>query len=176
MIVLETDRLALRKLTLEDAPFLLRLLNTPLFIKYIGDRGVKNLDDACAYLTKAPMRSYDVFGFGMYGVELKTTGDLIGLSGLVNREGLDYIDLGFAFLPEYGGNGYATESAQGVLEYARDELKVPKLVGITSPENAASIRVLEKIGMVYEGVVPLPREGDPVKLFGIAFEQNLIES
>jgi RimJ/RimL family protein N-acetyltransferase len=110
----------------------------------------------------------------MYRVNLKTTddtpGETIGMCGLVTREGLHDVDVGFAFLPKFWGMGYATESAQAVLEYARVRIGLKRIVGITSPENHASIRVLEKIGMKYEGLVTLPREGTQVKLFGITFQ------
>jgi RimJ/RimL family protein N-acetyltransferase len=168
MIVRETKRLRLKKLTLDDADFMFRLLNSPLFIQYIGDRGIHTLDDAQTYLTNAPLRSYEINGFGMYRVDLSETNEAIGLCGLVKREGLQDVDLGFAFLPGYEGRGYATEAAAEMLLFARDAFHLKRVVGITSPENLASIRVLEKIGMKYEGIVPLPREGDPVKLFGVS--------
>jgi RimJ/RimL family protein N-acetyltransferase len=174
VIILETERMILETLTSGDAPFILELLNDPAFVNQIGDRGVRTLEDATHYLVRGPIQSYALNGFAMYRVNLKTTddtpGETIGMCGLVTREGLHDVDVGFAFLPKFWGMGYATESAQAVLEYARVRIGLKRIVGITSPENHASIRVLEKIGMKYEGLVTLPREGTQVKLFGITFQ------
>jgi RimJ/RimL family protein N-acetyltransferase len=167
MTVIETERLILRTLTLEDASFMLGLLNEPSFLANIGDRGIKNLEDSAHYILKGPIQSYENYGFSMYCVTLKTTGEPIGVSGLVKRDGLNDVDIGFAFLPAFWSKGYAVESALGVLKFAKETIGLKRLVGITSPENDASVRVLEKMGMSYEGMVSLPREGPPVKLFGI---------
>jgi ribosomal-protein-alanine N-acetyltransferase len=182
VIILETERLILETLTPEDAPFALELLNDPAFVNQIGDRGVRTLEDATHYLVRGPIQSYALNGFAMYRVKLKTSGETsgetpsetsaetIGMCGLVTREGLHDVDVGFAFLPKFWSMGYATESALAVLEYGRVRIGLKRIVGITSPGNQASIRVLEKIGMKYEGLVTLPREGSQVKLFGITFK------
>ncbi|MCZ4281848.1 GNAT family N-acetyltransferase [Kiloniella laminariae] len=150
--LIETDRLRLRYLNEEDAPFILELLNDPAFIKYIVDKGVRTVDQARDYITTGPVASYRKNGFGLYLTELKETGAPIGMCGLVRRPGLDYPDIGYAFMPEHCAKGYATESAQAVLDYGRNELKLDKIVAIISPGNQASARVLEKIGLkfIYE--------------------------
>ena len=176
MIILETERLVLSQLVPEDAPFALELLNDPAFVDQIGDRGVRNLADATHYLVRGPILSYALNGFAMYRVNLKATGEgvgeTVGMCGLVTREGLHDVDVGFAFLRRFWSQGFATESARAVLEYGRTKIGLKRIVGITAPENNASIRVLEKIGMKYEGLVTLPREGKAVKLFGITFSES----
>ena len=161
MIVLETDRLVLRHLTLNDAPFMVELLNEPSFLRYIGDRGVRSVQDARGYLLKGPIASYQRVGFGLYLTFLKESGDPIGICGLLKRETLPDVDVGFAFLPAYWRKGYAAESASAVLEQGRSRLGLKRVVAITSPDNAASIGVLEKLGLRFEGMTRLgddPRE------------------
>ncbi len=148
MIVLETNRLRLRYLTLKDAYFILDILNTPGFLDNIGDRGVRDQYQAEKYIIEGPLASYHEHGFGLYLVELISTGEPIGLSGLVKRANLPLPDVGYAFLPDFWGKGYAVESAKGVLDYAR-ELKMLELMGIVSLGNDASIKVLEKLGMQF---------------------------
>ncbi|ACA86178.1 GNAT family N-acetyltransferase [Shewanella woodyi] len=149
MIVLETDRLRLRYLTLGDAAFILELLNTPGFLDNIGDRGVRDRYQAETYLIEGPIASYQEHGFGLYLVELKSTGERIGLSGIVKRENLQFPDLGYAFLPHFWGKGYALESGKGVLSHAK-KLALSNILGVVSPGNDASIAVLEKLGMQFE--------------------------
>src|SRR6267142_3096826 len=105
MHVLETDRLTLRRITTDDAPFILELLNDAAFVRFIGDKGVRNLEDARQYIVKGPLASYEQFGFGIYMVELKTTRQQIGMCGLVKREALEDVDIGFAFLPDFRSKG-----------------------------------------------------------------------
>ena len=165
MTVVETDRLVLRRLSGDDAEFILRLLNEPSFLRFVGDRGVRTLDDARAYIQRGPMDSYDRHGFGLYLVVLKEGLVPIGICGLVKREALEDVDIGFAFLPEYWSKGYAFESARAVLGYARSVVGLPRVVAITTPDNASSIRVLEKLGLGFERMVRL-KEGEPeIKLF-----------
>jgi RimJ/RimL family protein N-acetyltransferase len=165
MIVLETDRLVLRRLSTHDADFILRLLNEPSFLRYIGDRGVRTLDDARAYITKGPMDSYDRHGFGLFLVSRKEDGIPIGMCGLLRRDTLRNVDVGFAFLPAFWGNGYAFESASAVLAYGREVLRLGRIVAITSPDNEGSIRVLTKLGMRFEGMVRLTDSEPEVRLF-----------
>ncbi|MBK5255118.1 MAG: GNAT family N-acetyltransferase [Vicinamibacteria bacterium] len=169
MIVAETERLVLRHLTLNDAPFILELLNEPSFIRFIGDRGVKTVQDARQYLLKGPIASYVRFGFGLNLAFLRETGDPIGICGLLKRETLSDVDVGFAFLPAHWRKGYAVEGARACVEHGRDAFSLTRIVAITSPDNEASIKVLEKLGLKFEAVIRL--EGDPkeVKLFGITF-------
>jgi len=165
MIVLETARLTLRHLSIGDAEFILRLLNEPSFLRYIGDKGVRNLDDARQYILNGPVASYERNGFGLYLVELKDDGTPIGISGLVKRDTLPDPDIGFAFLPANWSRGYAVESAAAVMTYAREVLGLTRIAAITSPDNDASEKLLGKIGLRFERMIKLSDDGDEVKLF-----------
>ncbi len=169
MKVLETDRLVLRRMVLEDADFMLRLLNEPSFLRFIGDRGVRTEDDARAYISNGPINSYERFGFGLYLTELKTDGRPIGICGLLKRESLEDADIGFALLPEYWSNGYASESARAVMAYARDTLGLDRVVAVTTPDNHGSIRVLEKLGMKFERTARLVEAGPELELYARDF-------
>lgn len=165
MNVIETQRLALRHLTVDDAAFTLQLVNEPSFLRFIGDRGVRTLDGAREYLLKGSIASYGRFGFGMYRVELKPQGTVIGMCGLVRRDSLEDVDLGFAFLPAYWSKGYAAESAAAVVAHARDTLGLKRVVAITSLDNAGSIKVLKKLGFGFERLITLPGDATPINLF-----------
>src|SRR5919108_4796570 len=163
MKILETERLILRQFSTDDAQFILALLNEPSFIRNIGDRGVRNLEDARSYITRVPIASYEQNGFGLYLVELKGSGEPIGMCGLIKRAELEDVDIGYAFLPKYWSKGYAVESALAVKEYARDIIGLKRLVAITDPENRGSIRVLEKIGLKFEKMVRLSEDDIELK-------------
>jgi len=165
MSVLETERLILRRLSENDAEFVLKLLNEPSFLRYIGDKGVRTLDDARQYILKGPIESYERRGFGLYLVELKGPQISIGICGLIKRESLPDVDVGFAFLSEFWNRGYAFESASAVLAYAKDILKLDRIVAITDVDNAASGRVLEKLGMRFEKLIKLSESSSEIKLF-----------
>jgi RimJ/RimL family protein N-acetyltransferase len=161
-IVLETPRLLLREFTDDDLRFVLRLLNEPSWLRYIGDRGVRTLDDARRYLDDGPRTTQARHGFSLWCVVDRESGRPAGMCGLVRRATLPDADVGFAFLPEAWGKGFATESAAAVLAHARDVLGLRRVLAITDPENLASIRVLERIGLRREGTVRMP--GDPLEL------------
>jgi|SRR5687767_14834289 len=166
MFVLETERLTLRHLSPEtDAEFILRLLNEPSFLQYIGDKRVRTLDDARAYIRNGPMKSYEENGFGLYRVGLKEDGRAIGICGLIKRNTLPEPDIGFAFLPEYWDKGYAHESAAAVMRHAREQLQLDRILAITSPENEASGKLLGKIGLHLQRTIRLSDDADEVKLF-----------
>jgi RimJ/RimL family protein N-acetyltransferase len=165
MVVFETDRLVLRRLTEEDAPFILRLLNEPSFLEHVGDRGVRNLADARQYILSGPMASYERHGFGLFLVEVKEGGAPIGICGLLKRDVLDEVDLGFAFVPESWSKGYAFESATATLAYAHDVQHLKRVVAITSQDNVASIGLLVKLGFYFERMVLMPGDRHEVKLF-----------
>lgn len=165
MIILETERLTLRKLCPDDADFILELLNQPSFVKNIGDKGVRTQAGAVQYILDGPMASYERFGFGLYRVELKATGIPIGICGLLKRDTLPDVDIGFAFLPEYWSRGYAVESASAMMEHGRSALGIGRIVAITAPDNQGSIRVLEKIGFNFEGLIRLSERESEVRLF-----------
>lgn len=154
--VLQTSRLALRHLTEDDAPFILELLNEPGFIANIGDRGVRDLEGARRYVTQGPGASYQKYGYGLWLTALKASGEPVGICGLVKREGLEDADIGYAFLARFWGRGYAREAAAAVLEHAREVIGLQKVVAITTPANAGSIAVLEKIGLRFDKLVRLP--------------------
>jgi RimJ/RimL family protein N-acetyltransferase len=166
MNVLETERLTLRRLTVEDAAFMLDLLNQPSFLRFIGDRGVRTLDDARAYILKGPVEMYERHGFGIYLTALKKEGTPVGTCGLIKRDFLEDVDIGFAFLPGFWGQGYAYEAASAVLAYGRNEIGLQRIVAITAQDNRSSIRLLEKIGLRFERLIRLNGEGPEINLFG----------
>ena len=140
---MQTSRLNLRLLADGDAEFILDLLNQPSWLEYIGDRGVRNLEDAHAYIHNGPLAMIEQYGFGLYLVEIKSSKHAIGLCGLLKRETLEDIDIGFAFHPDYWGRGYAREAAEACLNYARDHVGLERLVAITLPTNKSSIKLLD---------------------------------
>jgi|ERR1043166_1908998 RimJ/RimL family protein N-acetyltransferase len=166
MSVLETERLVLRQLSSDDAPFIVELLNQPSFIRYIGDKEVRSTEDAIRYIETGPAASYERFGFGLYLVELKESGASIGMCGLIKRDTLPDVDVGFAFLPDYWSQGLAFEAANAVMNYGREALGLRRIVAITSLDNTASIRLLEKIGLRFERLIKLADDQPEVKLFG----------
>jgi RimJ/RimL family protein N-acetyltransferase len=163
--LLETSRLELRRLSEDDAPFMLELLNEPSFIQNIGDRGVRTIDEAREYIALGPIASYARFGFGLYLVEMKAPRTSIGICGILKRDQLPEPDIGFAFLPSYWSKGYAWEAAFAVKAYAHDTLAFPQLLAIASPSNASSIRLLEKLGFTFTSLMTLTPEADEVKLY-----------
>ena len=167
MKILETERLLLQLVSTDDAGVILALLNEPSFIRNIGDRGVRTLDEAHDYILNRLVASYKNFGFGMYLVILKETGTPAGLCGLVKRNGLDDVDIGYAFLPQYWSKGYATESALAVKEHAKNAIGLKRIVGITDPDNQGSTRVLEKIGLRFEKMVRLSEDDIELQLYAI---------
>jgi [ribosomal protein S5]-alanine N-acetyltransferase len=164
--ILETERLILRQLTTNDAEFILELLNDPSFIRNIGDRNVRTIEDACSYILNGPVTSYAKNGFGLYLVLLKETKEPMGMCGLIKRDGLVDVDIGYALLPKYWSRGYAVEAARATKEYAREVIGLKRIVAIVDPVNAGSIRVLEKIGLHYETMVRLSADDIDLKLFG----------
>jgi len=163
--LIATARLRLDPFTLDDDAFIVALLTDPDWLRYIGDRGVRTTEDARRYLEGGPMASYAAHGFGLYRVARRDTGVPIGICGLLRRATLPDVDIGFAFLPAHRAQGYAFEAASATLSYARDTLHLPRIVAIVSPENAASIRLLLKLGMRQEGMVRLSDDRDAVCLF-----------
>jgi RimJ/RimL family protein N-acetyltransferase len=163
--VLETDRLNLRWLSTDDAEFILEILNEPSFLRFIGDKGVRTLDDARDYILNGPVDMYNRLGFGLYLTELKDGGVPIGICGLLKRDGLEDVDIGFAFLPKFWARGYAYESAAAVMAYGKTVLGLNRIVAITSPDNYASGRLLEKLGLRFERIIHLLNDASEVRLF-----------
>ncbi len=169
MIVCETARLNLRQLQLSDAAFVLELVNEPAWLRFIGDRGVKTLKDARRYLQDGPLASYEHFGFGLYAVELRADAIPIGMCGLLKRETLDDVDVGFALLERHWGHGYAHESAAAVMELAREKLALKRVVAITTIDNHSSAALLEKIGMYFDRMIRMPNDDEELRLFARDF-------
>jgi RimJ/RimL family protein N-acetyltransferase len=167
MNILETKRLTLRHYTESDAKFIKRLLNEPSFITNIGDRKIETLDDARAYISARLITSYEKNGFGLYMVELKSSKIPIGMCGLVKRDPSEDPDIGFAFVPEAWRKGYAEESSLGVLNYAKNKLKLKRILGITIPTNVGSIKTLEKIGLKFEKISTSKDDGKEIRVYSI---------
>ncbi|GLQ98252.1 GNAT family N-acetyltransferase [Dyella mobilis] len=165
MCPFETQRLRIDYASLDDAGFILELLNEPDFIRNIADKGVRDIAGAEAYLRDGPLAMYAKHGHGLLRVSLKQTGEVIGMSGLIRRDTLDYPDLGYAFLQRHHGHGYASEAGAAVLERARQQLKIGRIVAIASPENTASHRVLEKLGFRFDAEIALPGHDGPSSYF-----------
>jgi RimJ/RimL family protein N-acetyltransferase len=163
--VLETERLILRRLTTAAAAFIFELVNEPSFLQNIGDRNVRTHADAIRYIEQGPIASYDQHGFGLYLVELKDLHVPIGICGVLRRDTLEYPDIGFAFLPHFWRQGYAIESAKAVMGYARNVLGLKAIAAITSPDNEASIKLLEKLGFQFQGMKNLSENEPAIKLF-----------
>lgn len=166
---METDRLILREFAVEDAPFILALLNDPDWLRHIGDRNVRTLADAETFITDRLMAHYRERGFGFWLVVSKDSGASAGMCGLVKRDGLDDVDVGYAFLPAYRGQGFAFEAAQASLAYARDRLGLKRVVAITGQDNVASARLLERLGLRFEGLKQVKPYDGPSRLFAIEF-------
>jgi RimJ/RimL family protein N-acetyltransferase len=171
-IVRETERLLVRRLTLEDDAFVLELLNEPGWLRFIGDRGVRTLADARGYLERVPFTQYAKQGFGLYRLERRADGERVGVCGLIRREGLPDPDIGFALLARHEGNGYALEAAAAVVQHAREDVKLQRLAAIVNPDNVRSIALLEKLGMRFERMIRMPGEDRDIRLFGMTLGSN----
>ncbi|MEJ6004600.1 GNAT family N-acetyltransferase [Paucibacter sp. AS339] len=166
MRTLESSRLRIRRLDpTADAGFMLQLLNDPSWLHFIGDRGVRTLDDAQRYILTGPVEMYARLGFGFCAVELKATGEAIGICGLSQRDYLDGPDLGFALLPQFCGQGYALEAATEVLRFAQQDLGLKRVLATTRPYNLASQGLLSKLGLHQERTFTLPDSGRELLLY-----------
>jgi RimJ/RimL family protein N-acetyltransferase len=174
MKILETERLILREIVESDDAFMLDLLNQPTFIKYIGDRKVRNLEQAREFIESRYQKSYTENGYGLYAVELKEEirnpksaiqNPVVGICGFVKRDSLPDADIGFAFLPQFEKKGYAFESASAVMKYGREVLGLGRVLAITTQDNESSGRLLEKIGFKFEELITQPHDAEELKLF-----------
>lgn len=154
-VILETERLRLRTFTIADAEFVLELLNTPSWLQYIGDRGIKTLEQAQSYLANGPIMSYATQGFALYLVELKDSGTAIGMCGLLKRDYLEYMDIGYALLPHHEGKGYALEIVDATVNHAFARLHLTHLAAITNTGNVRSIKVLDKLGFQLKELITI---------------------
>ena len=169
--ILDTERLRLKEFTTADTDFIIALLNSPGWLQFIGDRNVRTKEEAVHYLENGPIKSYREHGFGLWMVELKERNIPIGMCGIIAREKLDKPDIGFAFLPEHNGKGYAYEIAAATLDYAKEQLNIPVIYAITVPDNSNSIRLIEKIGLGY--VKTFRFEGDDEELLLYSSEKSI---
>jgi [ribosomal protein S5]-alanine N-acetyltransferase len=165
---LETERLTLRRFEFDDAPFVVDLLNQPSFIRNIGDRGVRNVGDAHRYLREGPMAMYEKHGFGLWRASRRSDGVFVGMCGLLKRDILPDVDVGYAFLPDHWGQGYAFEAANATVRLGASRFGLTRIIGVVSDHNTASIRVLEKVGMGFERMYPM-HPGEPeVRLYSMS--------
>lgn len=164
---LETRRLALRRLVAADAAFYYALVTDPAWIRFIGDKNLKSVEEARKSLVEGPIAAYARTGFGLLRVERKSDGAALGICGLIKRDTLEDVDLGFAFLPEYRGQGYAAEAAEASVAHARDVLRMKRLVAIASPENTDSLKLLTRLGMKHEKTYSMPGETRLTALYAI---------
>jgi RimJ/RimL family protein N-acetyltransferase len=165
--ILDTQRLVVRLLHIDDAPFILKLVNEPSWIQFIGDRGIRTIEAARDYIVNGPLAMQKSHGLSLYMTELKAERTPIGICGLIKRDTLEDVDIGFAFLPEYWGKGYAHESAVAVLEYGRNMLGLQRIVAITSPENLRSIKLLESLGLQFEKKLQMHGETRETSLYAL---------
>lgn len=164
---IETPRLVIRRFTPEDAPFILKLLNEPGWLRFIGDRGIRSVEGARAYIESVPMASYEKHGFGLSAVEIKESGALAGMAGLIRREGLEHVDVGFALLEEHMGRGYAREAAEAVVAQGWSVFGLPRIVAITTTDNTRSIRLLESMGFRFVKVFRMPDDDEDLNLYAM---------
>ncbi len=162
---LKTKRLSLRELNPDDAPFMLDLLNDADFLRNIGDRGVRTLDEARQYMINGAMTSYRQHGFGLWGVVADGLDGCVGICGLIRRENLADVDIGYAFLPDARGKGYALEASQACMDFGREQLGLKRIVAITSQDNPPSSRLLEKIGLRFERVIRMTDDAEELRLY-----------
>jgi RimJ/RimL family protein N-acetyltransferase len=167
MKTLVTSRLIVRRMSIADAGFILTLLNEPSWLRFIGDRGVRTIDDAKNYIIQGPLAMYASLGFGLCTVELKDSVCPVGICGLIKRDYLDAADIGFAFLPAYWGNGYAYEAATAILNFAKADLGLKRILATTRPENIASQKLLEKLGLRFERLMRHPDGDRDLKVYAI---------
>lgn len=163
--MLSSDRLKLRKITVEDAPSLFTLMNDKDWILNIGDRGLKTIVDAENYIEEKFHKAYESSEIIFYALTLKSTQEFIGIAGLIDRDSLDNIDIGYGLLPEFRGHGYAFEATKVVYDHGLINLQLEKIIGIVNPDNEASISILKKLGLNFEKMIQLPDENEKIMLF-----------
>jgi RimJ/RimL family protein N-acetyltransferase len=161
----ETERLILKPTDITDAKFLLELMNSPKWLKYIGDRNIHTIKNAESYITEKVMTQFDRLGFGSYTVIRKSDGSKIGTCGLFDREGVSGIDIGFGFIPGYEKQGYAIESSLKIKDLAINKFGLKKISGITSKQNIPSQKLLEKLGLRYIKPLTLPNSDEEIMFY-----------
>ncbi len=169
---LDTGRLVLRRVTLDDADLMFAVWNDPAFVRNVGDRGIRTIDQAREAVRAGPLKLYEHHGFGPCAMVLKASGKRIGICGLFQRDNLDRPDIGFAVLPGYRGQGYAGEAALAVLAHARDDLALNHICAIVAPGNAPSIALVERLGLEFKGMITMPGEDKAVRLYNISLDRT----
>jgi ribosomal-protein-alanine N-acetyltransferase len=163
--LIETDRLRLRPVTVDDAEFMLEVWNDPDFIDQVADRGIRTKEQAAVAIEEGAQLLFETYGYGPYCMHLKSDDSLIGICGLFKRDNLDCPDIGFTILPDYRKDGFTREAATAVIKYARDVLGLTQLAAITSPGNAPSRGLIEKLGMALHGTITMPGEDSAICLY-----------
>ena len=167
--VLNTERLELSWLTPDDAPMMLAVWNDPAFKRFVGDRGIRSVEQARAAIEAGPLKLYADYGYGPFRLRQRDAGEDVGICGLFRRDGLDEPDIGFAILPDFCKRGLGFEASVAVLDHARDALGLPAVTAIVSPRNEASIGLLEKLGLVYDRPIRMPGDDHDISLYRIDF-------
>ncbi len=165
MNIIKTERLLINRITLDDAAYILALMNDKDWISNIGDRGISSIEDAEKYIRSKFLKTYEESKFGFYSLILQHSKEFIGIAGLVDRKGIDHVDIGYGLLPSYRGIGYAFEASQAIYDYGYKVLKLEKIVAIVNPDNPSSIQLLSKLGLKFEKMVRLPGEEKDIMLF-----------
>ena len=166
--IMETERLQMRAVSVDDAELMLAVWNDPAFIRNVLDRGIRTVEQAREAIEGGAQKLFDDYGYGPYSMSLKSDDTMIGICGLFRRENLEDPDIGFSVLPDYCGKGYAGEAAAAVVDHARNELGIGVLVAIVSPTNAPSIGLIEKLGLTFERMITMPGEDDEICLYSMA--------
>jgi RimJ/RimL family protein N-acetyltransferase len=166
--LIETERMRLRPVTVDDAELMLAIWNDPAFIRNVSDRGIRTVEQAREAIEGGAQKLFQDYGYGPYCMSLKTDGTMIGICGLFKRENLEDPDIGFGVLPDYCGKGHAGEAAVAVVDYARNELGIDNLTAIVSPTNAPSIGLIEKLGLTFEQMITMPGDDDAICLYRMA--------
>lgn len=167
--IIETGRLRLRAVSVDDADLMLAVWNDPAFICNVADRGIRTTEHAREAIADGAAKLFEDYGYGPFCLSLKSDDSMIGICGLFKRDNIDHPDIGFAVLPDYCGQGYAGEAAIAVVDYARSELVLPALTAIVSPTNAPSIGLIEKLGLTFDRMITMPGDDGAICLYSIVF-------
>ena len=167
--LIETERLRLRPVTVDDTELMLAIWNDPAFIRNVSDRGIRTVEQAREAIESGAQKLFEDYGYGPYCMSLKSDGTLIGICGLFKRDNLEDPDIGFGVLPDYCGNGYAGEAAAAVVNFARNELGITALTAIVSPTNAPSVGLIKKLGLTFDQMITMPGDDDAICLYSKVF-------
>jgi len=169
---LETERLYLRRVTLDDTGLMLAVWNDPAFVRNVGDRGIRTAEQACETMKSGALKLYEDYGYGPYSMVLKSDGSKIGICGLFKRDNLEDPDIGFAVLPDFCSKGYAGEAAFAIVAHARDDLGLREITAIVSPSNAPSIGLIEKLGLSFDRMITMPGDEEEISLYSTVLSQE----